>query len=308
MMTKAKIVFFALAYIILANSCNNDNTKEENEQTSDNMVADSLLLKVGVMPTLDCLPFYVAESEGLFEQNDVNVKLVRYKAQMDVDTAITRGRISVCISDLVRCERMKSKGVKLDYLTATDTYWQLLTTKKARIKRADQLTDKLIGMTRFSATSMLSQIILDSANVSRDKAFMIQINDVTIRSTMIQTNQLDAMWATEPWATQARMGGCRVVDDSRNKDIKMGVIAFLSKSKKGNNESRKTMATKAMKAYDMAVDSINKKGIQHYSTLITSFCMLKSNITDSLPTHIRYIRSTAPREKDIERAKAWMNK
>lgn len=203
---------------------------------------------------------------------------------------------------------MKSRGVKLEYLTATDTYWQLLTTKKARVKRIDQLTDKLMGMTRFSATSMLSQMVLDSAKVSRDKAFMIQINDVSVRSIMIQTNQLDAMWATEPWATQARIGGCRVIADSRNKDLKMGVIALQNKGKKDKVEARKALAEKAMKAYDMAVDSINKNGLLHYSTLITSYCMQKTNITDSLPTRIRYSKSTAPREKDIAKAREWMNK
>lgn len=307
MMNKTKVLYLIAACILMA--CGGKNNEDSIEvRKEENPVADSILFKVAVMPTLDCLPLYVAESEGLFEANDVKVKLISYKAQMDIDTALTHARVAAAISDLVRCERMKSKGGKMEYLTATDTYWQLLTTKKARIKRIDQLTDKLMGMTRFSATSMLSQMVLDSAKVSRDKAFMIQINDVSIRSVMIQTNQLDAMWATEPWATQARLGGCRVIHDSRNKDIKMGVIALQTKGKKEKVDARKALAAKAMKAYDMAVDSINKKGLQHYSTLITSFCMQKTNITDSLPTNIRFSKSAAPREKDVALAREWMDK
>lgn len=307
MMIKTKLLCLLSAFM-LASCGGNNNEEATDNKTTDTTVADSLLFKVAVMPTLDCLPFYVAETEGLYDANDVKVKLIRFKAHMDVDTAIAHGSVAACISDLVRCERMKSRGVKLDYLTSTDTYWQLLTTKKARVKRIDQLTDKLMGMTRFSATSMLSQMVLDSAKISRDKAFMIQINDVSIRSVMIQTNQLDAMWATEPWATQARIGGCRVIADSRNMDLKMGVIALQKKGKKDKVELRKALAEKAMKAYDMAVDSINKKGLKHYSSLITSYCMQKANITDSIPENIRYSKSTAPREKDINKAHEWMNK
>lgn len=303
-----KVLYIALAFFLTA--CSNNKNENETDSLKKNaqQTVDSALLKIAVMPTLDCLPFYVAESEGLYRAHGVDVKLIRYNAQMDVDTAISRGSVSVCISDLVRCERMKSRGTAIEYLTSTDAYWQLVTTKKARVKRVSQLTDKLIGMSSFSATSMLSQLVLDSAKVSRDKAFLIQINDVCVRSVMMQTNQLDAMWATEPWATQARMSGCRVIDDSRNKKLRLGVVACQTKHNgKASKHLRQKQIEKAMKAYDEAIQIINRNGLHHYSTLITSYCKLKTNVVDSLPQRFTFSKSKAPDNTDIEKAKKWIN-
>ena len=51
---------------------------------------DRASLKVGVMPTLDCLPVYLAYEDSIFLKQGVTVHLYRYNAQMDCDTAIAR--------------------------------------------------------------------------------------------------------------------------------------------------------------------------------------------------------------------------
>ena len=119
---------------------------------------DRAALKVGVMPTLDCLPVYVAYEDSLFRKQGVDVHLRYYTAQMDCDTALMNGRVEGSITDLIRGARMVRKGTPLTYPIATDTYWQLITNKKARIADLKQLSDKMIAMTRYSATDYLSLI------------------------------------------------------------------------------------------------------------------------------------------------------
>ena len=55
--------------------------------------ADSLALKVGVMPTLDCMPLFVAKERRLFDTLGVDVRLRMRKAQMDIDTALIGGSV-----------------------------------------------------------------------------------------------------------------------------------------------------------------------------------------------------------------------
>ena len=83
---------------------------------------DSAALKIAVMPTLDCLPLYVAESYQLLDTLRGGVRLKYYMAQMDCDTALERGRVEGAISDLVRSKRMERRGMKLRYVAATNTY------------------------------------------------------------------------------------------------------------------------------------------------------------------------------------------
>ncbi len=59
---------------------------------------------------------------------------------MDCDTAFRNRRVEGMVSDLVRTERLKQQGIGVDYLTATNAYWQLYTNRLARLRRLNQLT------------------------------------------------------------------------------------------------------------------------------------------------------------------------
>lgn len=54
---------------------------------------DRAALKIAVMPTMDCLPIFLACDDSIFQQQGVDVHLRRYTAQMDCDTAIERKRV-----------------------------------------------------------------------------------------------------------------------------------------------------------------------------------------------------------------------
>ena len=106
-----------LAYILLVTLLLACNSKGDAPKTQDKKLtpADSTLL-IAVMPTLDCLPLYVAEASGLFENQHINVRLVKYNAQMDCDTALLRGRVHGAFTDLVRAEHLRKKGASLKEL------------------------------------------------------------------------------------------------------------------------------------------------------------------------------------------------
>ena len=118
------------------------------------MREDSAALKVAVLPTLDCLPIYLAKEHQLFDTT-VDIRLKQFTAQMDIDTALANRRVELGVSDLVRIERLKKQGDSLRYLTATNAYWQLVTNRGARILDLKHLDDKMLAMTRYSVTDLL---------------------------------------------------------------------------------------------------------------------------------------------------------
>jgi len=267
---------------------------------------DSSVLRVAVMPTLDCLPIFLAHEHGMFELQDVKVVLCPYQAQMDQDTAMTEGRVELMMTDLVRAERLQRLGWPLYYLTATNLSWQLYTSKMARIKRFEQLDDKMLSMTRYSATALLADIAIDSAKLSSERVFLIQVNDVGIRLNMLETGIMDALLLPEPQATRAKQLGSFMLLDSRNLDIQLGVLAVRKSVM--DDSLRHSQINAFMKAYSTACDSINKYGVRHYSKLITQYCNVKDETTDSLPNDIVFIANKPPRQQDIDRARNWLNK
>ncbi len=265
---------------------------------------DSAALKIAVLPTLDCLPLYVAEECELFD-TAVDIRLKQYTAQMDCDTALIRHRVEGAISDLVRSERMIAEGTPLTYLAATDAYWLLIGNRNQRITDLKHLDDKMVAMTRYSVTDMLTDMAVDSAKLKSERVFRIQVNDVNVRSDMLENNIMDALVVTEPGATQALLKKHHVLLDSRRLDLRMGVLAMRSEVMDETN--RKSQIDALLKGYNSACDSLNKYGLKHYKSVIYKYYKVSDQVFMSLPDTLKYTRASALREADVEKARKWLS-
>lgn len=306
---KMKYVHLFILLVAILGSCRHGEGERQSLPEAPlqaDTVWDSTALRVAVMPTLDCLPMYVAEECGLFDSLGVDVRLVRYTAHMDCDTALQRERVDGMITDLVRAKRLEEQGVPLDVVTATNAYWQLLTNRNARIVSLKHLDDKMLAMTRFSATALLADRAVRMGGLTPERVFRIQINDVGIRLRMIENNSMDAMLLTEPQATEARLGKHRVLMDTRKQDICLGAVAFRAEVLE--DKMRKKQVDIFLKAYNMACDTINKNGITTYKALIASYCNVGESVVDSIPKDLRFAHAAPPRKKDIELAESWLNR
>jgi len=267
---------------------------------------DVAALKIAVLPTLDCLPLFVAQHYHLYDTLNGGVRLKYFTAQMDCDTAMLRGRVEGCVTDLVRAKCMERQGLKLRYSAATNAYWQLISNRNARVRQLKQLEDKMVAMTRYSATDYLTDRVVDSVKLQDEHVFRVQINDLSVRMLMLQNNEMDALWLTEPHATAARNMKHHAVIDSRNLGVQLGVLAFREKEMRRQGRSQQYQLF--IQAYNQACDSINKYGIAHFRNLIIDKCSVKGETVDSLPKTIRFQHTRGPREQDVKIVEQWLNK
>lgn len=260
---------------------------------------DSLSLKVGVLPTLDCLPIYLAEDYHLFDTTGVTVHLRECNAAMDCDTALAGGSVEGMVTDLIRAERLRHEGTPMTYVTATNAYWQLISNRAARVKEIRQLSDKMLAMTRYSATDYLANVAVDSAKPKFD-VYRIQINDVRLRLKMLLNNEMDAVLLPEPQATEARLYGNPMLMDSREKGFRFGAIAF--NARKVADKYRQKQLSAFVKAYNMACDSLNRNGLKTYSRLLEKYYKIDEKTINALP-RMRFDHASQPRAKDISMAR-----
>ena len=273
------------------------------EQRREAWRKDSAALKIAVMPTLDCLPLFVAQKYELFDTVNGGVRLKFYNAQMDCDTAVLRGRVEGAVTDLVRAMRMERQGMQMRYVAATNAYWQLVTNRNARIKQLKQLDDKMVAMTRFSATDLLTDVARDTVKLAPERVFKVQINDLNVRMQMLLNNEIDALWLPEPLATQARVLKNPVVMDSRDVKLQLGVLAFRDKEMQRKERAKQLQLF--IKAYDQACDSINKYGVAYYRKIFIERYKLKATLVDSIPKDIRFQHAHSPRQEDVTVAEKW---
>ena len=294
------ILLALLALLLL--SCGQSYSEKQRlskEQRDQQRREDSLSLKVAVLPTLDCLPLYVAADRHIFDTLGVDVHLKGFNAQIDCDEAFRKGMLEGMVSDLIRAERFHQQGFSLRYVASTNAYWLLISNRLARIKERSQLGDKMVACTRFSITDYLTDAALKGVKTKAD-VFKVQINDVNLRLQMLRNNEMDALWLPEPQATQAQREHHPVLFDSRKLDFRAGVVVF--NAAKLTDARRQQQLRLFLKAYDRACDSINLHGYGPYADLIQRYCKVDGNTIKALPK-LKFEHALPPRQKDIDLAK-----
>ncbi|MGI6233500.1 MAG: ABC transporter substrate-binding protein [Prevotella sp.] len=303
-MRKTLFISVSLVVLLLLSSCG--KSYEERQRLSaaeraERARQDSLALKIATVPTLDCLPLFIGVEDSLFQKGGVDVRLRLRNSQIDGDTLLFGRHVEGAVTDLVRAERLRRRGCDLRYVTATNAYWQVIANRTARLTKPSQLSDKMIAITRFSATDLLADRCITKAKPKYD-VFRIQVNDVHVRLHMLLNNEMDAMLLTEPQATTARLYKNNVLYDSRDQDLNLGVVAFREKAL--TDKRRQEQLKKFVKIYNNVCDSINRRGLGHYASVIKKYTKADDKTVKALPK-LTFTHVAPPRAKDVEVARRY---
>ena len=274
------ITILLFAFLVFLGGCaNNSSQKQKKQEKEKQRKMDSLALKIAVTPTLDCLPLFIAKERKMFSAKELDVRLMRFKADMDCDTAFISGAVDGMFSDLARTMRIETKGLPVQYLSVTNKSWKLIANRIARLKHTYQFNDKMIAMTRYSAIDYLTTKVFENVKL-KDPFYRIQVNDVAIRLKMLTNNELDAAWLPEPQATMALHRKNNLLSDSRDLKVSLGVLAFRKKS--FSIEHKKQQIKVLAEVYNAACDSINKNGLFAYSAIIKKYCHQSEDVAASI--------------------------
>ena len=285
-----------LSLILLLGSCSSKSGQENDGQAT--VPQDSSVLKVALMPTIDCLPFYYAEHCGLFDELGLNVRLLTFNSQLSCDTAFERSVVDIAYTDLIRALLLQSKGTNLKVFMHTDGRHELLTTKSKRISSIKQLNEHLISIARHSVTDLLLDTIIAQAKLNPFSIYHPQINDILLRYEMLRNATTDAAFLPEPYATRAKLNGDRSIYDSGKQDIFL--MSFMINEEVLNDKEKRTQAELLIQGYDKAVEQINNNMKREIVEEIL-LCTVDQETVDSLSLPV-FSKAKTVRYADVETA------
>lgn len=263
-------------------SCSSDDAKV----VDDVKYKDTIV--VGVTPTLDCFPLFVAQETGISKSMGYFMWLHNYSAKADCDTALVGGSVCAAFTDYVRADNLKAhwaemvkekrgKKAKADSLSLfphENMHLYFFTNFKARIKEAKQLTDKMVAVDRKSAEERMAQYVLDSVKLGPEKTFLVNILNLKVRERMLHNNTMDAVVLHEPAASVARKAGHKAVYSSGHHDSHpFGCMVA----------TRNAQIVKDI--YNAACDSINRKGIHAYDSVFVKRYGVPAQMVSAIPNH-----------------------
>lgn len=298
-----RINYLLILAVLMLVSCGKSDKELQAERQAQKLAereAYQKAYKIAVMPTIDCLPAYLLKDSLLYDSAKVDIRLCRFNAQMDCDTAMIGGSVQAAFSDLVRTERLKHRNkVLMHYLTDTNLNWQLIADKGSKLKKLSSLSDKIIAMTRYSGTDLLTDMVVKKAK-PKYQVFRVQINDVLVRLAMLQNHEIDAYWFAEPQVTKALSADNNSLFNSKDAGVHLGVVAIMDKVRRQDEEA--VFAD----AYNKAVELINKNGVKYYSALIQKYMKVDETVVRALPD-IKYTKIGPPRKADLIMARNYLS-
>lgn len=229
-----------------------DSCSQTDGSAADN---DSTVLRLAVLPTMECLPFYYADSTGIFDSLGVNVRLITFKAAMDADTAFQRGYADGIVTDLVKACLWQGAGDTAHVAMVGELRMWIVTAPKARLLKAESLKEKIIGVTRHSATDFFTDKVLASVKLHDIDLNKPQINNVWLRTLMVDQDQIDGAVLPEPYASEAVARGAKRLNGTADMGVENLMCVLFGDSlyrvRNGDIE-------KIREAYDKAVVAMNK--------------------------------------------------
>ena len=219
------------------------------QQKTDESLADSSAFKIALMPIKESEPFIIADSCGIFDSLGVHVRLVPFESAMDADTAFTNGNIDILVTDSLKAAFLNGNPDSLHILLHDTLNLSLMTSKTARIKDVKNLKEKIVAVTRNSALDYFADKMMLSAKLKPEELNRPQINNLSLRASMLDQQQYDGAILPEPLATECEKNGAKRVVTAEKLGI--GRLLTIVVRKKFYNEHKDDI-DRIMEAYRQA--------------------------------------------------------
>ncbi len=176
-------------------------------------------LRMGLLPILDVLPFYVAEQAGYFAAEGVQVELVPVSSALERDQLVIAGEIDGMVNDLVSTGIFNQDEPLVQIVAlARRAYpdhpqFRILAAPRSNITIPSDLTNVEIGISENSVIHYITQRILEAEGVNAaDLKFRAEPN-IAIRFQLLMEGQLKAACLPDPLAQAAMVGGAILIAD-----------------------------------------------------------------------------------------------
>lgn len=223
------------------------------------LAADSL--KIGLLLIEDSVPFYVAEQETYYQQENLQVELIPFLSALERDSALIAGAIDGAISDPVGA-LLIDKGRGLLKITALglgqtpgEGVFAILAAPKSSLNTVDDLKNVEIAVSSATIIEYVTDRMLEEKGFSAQEIRKIEVKKMPIRMQMLLSGSVQAATLPEPLASIAAGKGARVLlsDSSAKESLSQTVIVFRTDIL----ENRKDDIAALFRAYKRAVQAIN---------------------------------------------------
>ena len=254
-----KIITLAMATVMTAAmvACGSEKQEIKSEKTT---------LRVGVMGSIDAVPLVIAQQNGYFEEEGIDLDLQIFKAAKDRDAALQAGQLDGVLCDETAISIYQNSGIDMKITGTTNGSWTLVAGKDSGITSLSDLKGKKVGISKNTMIEYLADDIALSNGLEVSDIEKVAIPAMPARLEALKNNQIDAAILPAPFNDTAVADGGVEITKIYNKDIMISVTAFLQEVIDKDANAIKGFYN----AYNKAIEFINSNDISEYEDIIIS--------------------------------------
>jgi NitT/TauT family transport system substrate-binding protein len=228
-------------------------------------------LRMALLPIMDTLPFYVAEQQGFFADEGIEMVLLPAKSAQERDALMQAGEVDGMLTDLPGVGIFNRDQIQLKVVaTARRAYpesplFRVLAAPESGISTPAQLAGVEIAISQNTVIEYITDRLLTLSGVPVDQIAIQEISAIPVRFEQLMTGQIQAATLPDPLAQGAVAAGANlVVDDSQFTDYAQSVLVFGVDALENKPET----ITKFLNAWDRAAAELNENPEAYRELLI----------------------------------------
>ncbi len=255
-------------------------------------------LRMGILPVLDTLPLQVALTDGLFQDQGLDVELVPFASALERDTAMQSGRLDGYFGDMVATLLLIRAGVPMRMATVS---WSSSPGQRMfAVMRAPQgarAEPPTVGISRSTVMEFLLDAMAERHALPLADWEVVEVKKIPIRMQMLLQGQLDMALLPEPLAGLAESRGAAVVATDELLDMPLTVLCL--------RQDLDTADLYAfLRAYGQAVAALAGHP-EHYRALMAETCRIPPDLAAHFPVYA-YPPPRLPTQAEVDRVQDWM--
>ena len=266
-------------------------------------------LRLGLLPILDTLPFYVAQDAGYFAEYGVEVEAVPVNSALERDQLLLAGEIDGMVNDVISTAIFNQDGPRIQIISqARRAYpdapqFRILAAPDSGLSTPQDLAGVEIAVSENTIIHYIAQRILENEGLSADDLVFRPEPNIPVRYQLLMEGALKAACLPDPLAQAAiENGAILIADDSAlaEQGYSQSVISFRTEVIDEHPEAVEAF----LRAWIAAVEDIDENP-DAYRALWLEHTRVPENVRDTyvLPTFPAYA-NVEPDEWDD--AVAWM--
>lgn len=295
---KIKVLSVLLLIMVLLVGCTQDKPAAEKESQQQ--------LKIGVLPIEDIMPMLVAEKNGYFTQENLQVEIIRFQSAVEQSNAMQAGQLNGMVTDMIVATLMKDSGLDLRMTSITlgatpsEGRFAIVAAPGSSINTLADLKGKSLGISHNSIIEYVSDGLLRDAGIDPAEVKKTSVPKIPLRMEMLFNNQIDAITVPDPMVTFAEFKGAKVIAQDTSRNLSQAVILFDQKTLTDHKDA----VSSFYRAYAKAVEEINNHPEQ-YKQLMVENVNIPEPIAKDYPMQ-KYPQPQVPTEEDVNNILQWM--